>query len=81
MSEQSQERAFRRMQMVLALRYLHGLTLEEVGERLGCTRERVRQIESAALRVFRSKPELMEKIRELLRELDASRPLPPDTYL
>lgn len=39
---------------VLTLRYLHGMTLREIGELLGVTRERVREIESHALRILRS---------------------------
>jgi RNA polymerase sigma factor (sigma-70 family) len=56
-----------RERKVLALRYgLDGnnpITLEEVGEKMGVTRERIRQIESNALSRLRH-----PKIRKLLRE-------------
>ena len=42
-------------------------TLEEVGHALGLTRERVRQIESAAIRKLRS-PEFQERLRDYLNE-------------
>lgn len=38
---------------VLELRYLHGLTLEQTGKRFDLTRERIRQIESRAMRKLR----------------------------
>ena len=43
-----------RQRLVLRSRYLSDLTLEEVGERLQVTKERVRQIEVSALRILRS---------------------------
>lgn len=52
---------------VLRLRYgigtNHDHTLEEVGQAMGLTRERVRQIESAAIRRLRS-PEFQERLRD-----------------
>ena len=62
-----------RMRRVLELRYLHDMTLEQVGNIMGVTRERVRQIESKALRILRSRPELANRALELLREVDANR--------
>ena len=54
---------------VLRLRYGIGTnqdhTLEEVGRTLGLTRERVRQIESAAIRKLRS-PDFTERLRDYL---------------
>lgn len=54
---------------VLRLRYgigtNHDHTLEEVGQAMGLTRERVRQIESAAIRKLRS-PEFQERLRDYL---------------
>ena len=55
---------------VLRLRYGIGTnvdhTLEEVGRTLGLTRERVRQIESAAIRKLRS-PEFCDRLQDYLR--------------
>lgn len=55
-----------RMRRVLELRYLEGMTLEQVGEVMGVTRERVRQIESKALRLIRGNPDMREKAKDAL---------------
>lgn len=59
-----------RESQVLRLRYgigtNHDHTLEEVGQAMGLTRERVRQIESAAIRKLRS-PDFQERLRDYLQ--------------
>ena len=59
-----------RMRRVLELRYLEDMTLEQVGEIMGVTRERVRQIEAKALRLLRTNPDLREKARDVLAEIN-----------
>ena len=60
-----------RLRMVLALRFGfvddRPRTLEEVGQELGVTRERVRQLEKQALNLLRSSGK-MPKLAELDRE-------------
>ncbi len=57
-----------RERRVLQLRFglsdAHPCTLEEVGQRLGLTRERIRQIENKALRKLRQ-PSLSKKLKDL----------------
>lgn len=62
-----------KMRKVLELRYFHNMTLEEVGDLMGITRERVRQIEQKALRILRANPDIREAVLPLLAELDESR--------
>ena len=59
-----------KMRRILELRYLEGMTLEQVGELMGVTRERVRQIESKAIRLLRNNWELRQKAVDILREVD-----------
>ena len=63
-----------KMRKVLELRYLEGMTLDQVGNIMGVTRERVRQIEQKAIRMLRSNSELRNKAIEILREVDTNRP-------
>jgi RNA polymerase primary sigma factor len=60
-----------RAKQVLIMRFMHDMTLEQVGQTLGITRERVRQIEAKALRMIRAKAELRPRIADVLSELNA----------
>ncbi len=66
----SLDRLTEREATVLRLRYgigtSHDHTLEEVGRSMGLTRERVRQIESAAIRKLRS-PDFAERLRDYIQ--------------
>jgi RNA polymerase sigma factor (sigma-70 family) len=48
------------LEMRFGLRGEPGLTFQEIGDRLGLSRERVRQITEQALRRLRGRPELRE---------------------
>ncbi len=52
--------------MVLILRYMHDMTLDQVGQALGITRERVRQIESRAMVAIRARSELRQQALSVL---------------
>lgn len=60
-----------RLKRVLIMRYWDDMTLEQIADRMGCTRERVRQLEHKALTAIRKKPELMAKLRDHLDEINA----------
>jgi DNA-directed RNA polymerase sigma subunit (sigma70/sigma32) len=62
-----------KMRKIIELRYLEGMTLEQVGEILGVTRERVRQLEAKALRILRANPENREKGLSALRGVNEIR--------
>lgn len=62
-----------KMRRVLELRYLEGMTLEQVGDAMGVTRERVRQIESKALRLIRGNPDMREMARDVLAGINEIR--------
>ena len=68
--KKSLDRLTDREATVLRLRYgigtSHDHTLEEVGRSMGLTRERVRQIESAAFRKLRS-PDFAERLRDYVQ--------------
>lgn len=57
----SKARLGERARTVLVLRYMHDMTLDQVGQTLGITRERVRQIEIRAMAAIRCNPELRER--------------------
>jgi len=56
-----------RERKVLELRFLEGLTQQEVGERLGVSRQRVDQIEKRALRRLRH-PAVTRRLQDLVEE-------------
>ena len=64
LTREALDRLDRREAEVIAMRFGlvdgHEYTLEEVGERFGLTRERIRQIQSKAYRELRKDPELQE---------------------
>lgn len=68
--KKSLDRLTEREATVLRLRYgigtSHDHTLEEVGRSMGLTRERVRQIESAAIRKLRS-PDFAERLKDYIQ--------------
>ena len=68
--KKSLDRLTDREATVLRLRYgigtSHDHTLEEVGRSMGLTRERVRQIDSAAIRKLRS-PDFAERLRDFVQ--------------
>lgn len=57
-----------RLSAILVMRYVDEMTLEQVGQTMGITRERVRQLEKAALRRvmywMRNPDSLSERIKE-----------------
>ena len=55
-----------RAKMVLIMRYMHDMTLDQVGQALGTTRERVRQIENRAMAAIRDRRELRERALDVL---------------
>ena len=62
-----------KMRRVLELRYLEGMTLEQVGEMMGVTRERVRQIEAKALRILRANHDNRLKAMDALASINEIR--------
>ncbi len=50
------------MGQVLSMRFLRGMTLQKAGDELGVTKERVRQIQIAALKRLRQDEQLMQQI-------------------
>jgi len=51
-----------------------GLTLDQIGELYGLSRERVRQIEEDAVRKINRQPKRKVEILEMLREIESLRP-------
>jgi RNA polymerase sigma factor (sigma-70 family) len=70
-----------RLQRVLWERYVLGYTLQEVGDRIGITRERVRQIEERAIMVLRHSMlrRMVDRIFYLTSEEDISETGPQET--
>lgn len=54
-----------RSQEVIRLRFREGLTLQECGERIGITRERIRQLEARALRKIGDRVDFGDLVEEL----------------
>lgn len=61
----------RREQLIIAMRFLHDMTLEECGVHMDVTRERIRQIEARALRRIKKLAMDMECFDERQRKLRA----------
>lgn len=61
------EKCTRREAAVLAMRHIHEMTLEEVGASLQVTRERIRQIETKAMRRVRWKTVSDKDVRSFFR--------------
>lgn len=55
-----------RAKMILVMRYMKDMTLDQVGHALGITRERVRQIESRTMSAIRSNKDLRERALSML---------------
>ena len=58
----------RREQLIIAMRFLHDMTLEECGIHMDVTRERIRQIEARALRRIKRLAMDMERLDERRRK-------------
>ena len=58
----------RREQLIIAMRFLHDMTLEECGVHMDVTRERIRQIEARALRRIKRLAMDMERLDERRRK-------------
>ena len=62
-----------KMRRVLELRFLEGMTLEQVGDIMGVTRERVRQIEAKAIRILRANHDNRIKALDVLAGIQEAR--------
>ena len=62
------EKLTEKEQKILRMRYCDGMTLVEIGQRFGVTRERIRQIEAKALRKMKGQKmtlaDAMEEVKE-----------------
>ncbi len=53
---------------ILVMRFIHEMTLDQVAQSMGLTRERVRQIESKAIQEIRSRDDLRGRTQGVLED-------------
>src|SRR6185369_3316723 len=58
------------LQIILRLRFLEKMTLQQIGNRLGMTRERVRQREAKGLRMLRCRPSQLNDLYDALENFN-----------
>ena len=57
-----------RAKQILVMRFIHEMTLDQVAQSMGLTRERVRQIESRAIQAIRSRDDLREIAQGMFKD-------------
>jgi len=55
-----------RAKQILIMRYMHDMTLDQIAQALGITRERVRQIESKAILEINKRQDLKDRAQSAL---------------